>query len=180
MNSVFLEAAGHGAQNPILPATYDIVWSAIIFLPILLVVVFVALPAYNKIADERAAKIQEGLDLTEKAKADTAAANQRIEAELAAAREEASKIRDEANSQAEDIVARARSRADEEAKRIVENAQRQIVAERQTAQLSLRADVGLLAMELAEKIVGEHLENRELSARVVDRFLEDLEKQTTA
>ena len=53
----------------------------------------------------------------------------------------------------------------------------QILAERQAAQISLRSDVGLLASELAEKLVGEHLENTDLTARVVDRFLDELEAE---
>ncbi|MBF0943292.1 MAG: F0F1 ATP synthase subunit B, partial [Actinomyces sp.] len=48
---------------------------------------------------------------------------------------------------------------------------------RQAAQISLRSDVGLLASELAEKLVGEHLENTDLTARVVDRFLDELEAE---
>ena len=48
-------------------------------------------------------------------------------------------------------------------------------ADKQAAQISLRTDVGLLASSLAEKIVGEQLKDTELSARVIDRFLDDLE-----
>ena len=39
--------------------------------------------------------------------------------------------------------------------------------------------MGLLASELAERLVGEHLENTDLTARVVDRFLEELEAEET-
>ena len=54
-------------------------------------------------------------------------------------------------------------------------AERQIQAEKQAAQISLRTDVGLLASTLAERIVGEQLKDAELSARVIDRFLDGLE-----
>ena len=50
----------------------------------------------------------------------------------------------------------------------------------QAAQISLRSDVGMLATELAEKIVGEQLKDTALTARVVDRFLDDLEKESSA
>jgi F-type H+-transporting ATPase subunit b len=45
------------------------------------------------------------------------------------------------------------------------------------AQASLRTEVGTLATDLASKIVGEALEDDDRSARVVDRFLADLEAQ---
>ena len=58
--------------------------------------------------------------------------------------------------------------------------ERQILAERQAAQISLRAEVGLLASELAERIIGEQLRDTALTSRVVDRFLDELEEDTNA
>ena len=52
---------------------------------------------------------------------------------------------------------------------------RQILAEKQAAQISLRTDVGMLASTLAERIVGEQLSDTALSERVIDRFLDELE-----
>ena len=51
-----------------------------------------------------------------------------------------------------------------------------IEAERQQAVTSLRNEVGALAVELASKIVGEALDDQARQSRIVDRFLEDLEK----
>jgi len=42
----------------------------------------------------------------------------------------------------------------------------------------LRSEVGTLATTLAERIVGEALSDDERAARVVDRFLADLETQS--
>jgi F-type H+-transporting ATPase subunit b len=53
----------------------------------------------------------------------------------------------------------------------------QIESERQAAVVSLRSEVGTLATTLAGRIVGEALNDDERSARVVDRFLADLENQ---
>jgi F-type H+-transporting ATPase subunit b len=41
---------------------------------------------------------------------------------------------------------------------------------------SLRNDFGAVAVELASKIVGEALEDQARQSRIVDRFLDDLEK----
>lgn len=56
----------------------------------------------------------------------------------------------------------------------------QLLAERQTASTQLRGEVGTLASELASKIVGESLNDDERSARVIDRFLADLESSQVA
>ena len=67
-----------------------------------------------------------------------------------------------------------------EAERIVETAHRQIEAERKQASVSLRAEVGTLATELASRIVGESLQDEARQSRVVDRFLDELAASTTA
>ena len=84
-------------------------------------------------------------------------------------------MRDDARSEANQIVVEARAKASQEAERLLENAKRQIEAERQAASVSLRADVGALATELASKIVGESLDDVARQSRVVDRFLDELE-----
>ena len=89
--------------------------------------------------------------------------------------ERARRIRDNAQGEAKEIVAKARTDAQAEAAGIIEGAQRQILAEKQAAQISLRTDVGMLASTLAERIVGEQLSDTALSERVIDRFLDELE-----
>jgi F-type H+-transporting ATPase subunit b len=70
-----------------------------------------------------------------------------------------------------------RERAEAEARRITDAAQSQIDAERQQALISLRAQVGSLATELASRIVGESLTDTARQGRMVDRFLDDLASQ---
>ena len=125
--------------------------------------------------DERARRIQEGLDLADKAKQDQADAEKRAARLVDEARREAARIRDNAQGEAKEIIAKARDDAQAEAAGIVEGAQRQILAEKQAAQISLRTDVGMLASTLAERIVGEQLSDTALSERVIDRFLDELE-----
>ena len=158
MFHVLAAAQEKGGLAVVLPPPYEIFWSAVVLLVVLLLVGRFALPRIYRVMDERAAKIEEGLGAAEKAKADQAAA----------ARERDAILRD-ANAEAQD-----------EANRILEVAQRQILAERQAAQISLRAEVGLLASELAEKIIGEQLRDTALTSRVVDRFLDELEEDTNA
>ena len=73
-----------------------------------------------------------------------------------------------------------REQANTEAARIVEHAHAQIEAERQQAVTSLRAEVGTLATSLAGRIVGESLDDEARQSRVVERFLADIEAQSSA
>ena len=55
------------------------------------------------------------------------------------------------------------------------NAQTQIEAERTSALVSLRAEVGTLALDLATGVIGEALDDDARAAAYVDRFLADME-----
>lgn len=162
-------------SNILLPAGYDIFWSAVCFAVIAFVLGKKVLPAFTAMLDERAVKIEGGLKAGEIARAEAAALRQSLEAERAEARKEAALIRERANDEARQIIAHARQQAVEEAERVTANAARVIRAERQAAEVSLRTDVGLLATELATRIVGEELRDPGLQSRVIDRFLDELD-----
>ena len=157
------EGGQGGGTAFILPPLYEIFWAAVVLLLILLVVGRFALPRLYAVLDER------------KAKQDQADAEKRAARLVDEARREAARIRDNAQSEAKEIVSQARADAQTEAAGILEGAQRQILADKQAAQISLRTDVGMLASTLAERIVGEQLKDTALSERVIDRFLDELE-----
>ena len=173
-----LPAASEGGEesgNMLLPETSDLVWGTVAFVIIAVVLLRYALPRFTKVLDERTRRIEEGLELADKAKEDQTNAELKAARLVEDARREAAKIREDAQAQAQEIVAAAREAAQGEAGKALDAAERQIQADKQAAQISLRTDVGLLASSLAEKIVGEQLKDTELSARVIDRFLDDLE-----
>jgi F-type H+-transporting ATPase subunit b len=116
----------------------------------------------------------------EQAKSDARTAEEEFRAQIADARHEAARIREEAREQGAAIVAELREQAQAEANRIVEHAHTQIEADRKSALTSLRRDVGDLATTLAGQIVGESLDDDERSSRVVERFLADLENLESA
>lgn len=175
---VAAEESGVAGIDLFLPAGYDLLWSTVITVVIALVFYRYVLPRFNAVLDERTAKIEGGLAKAEQAQQEAAAALAEYHQQLADARAEAAKTREEARAEGAVIVAEMRTKAQEEAQRIVETANRQIEAERQAAAVSLRAEVGVLATELASKIVGEALEDQARQSRVVDRFLDELEVST--
>lgn len=163
-----------------IPAVYDIIWSAVVLIPIAIVFYKLVLPKFTQILDERTAKIEAGLSFADKAKEDAEHAREEYERLVQEARTEAARIREDARVEAAAIVGESRGKASAEAERILETAQRQIEADRKAAAVSLRTDVGTLATELASKIVGESLEDTARQSRVVDRFLDELEASALA
>jgi F-type H+-transporting ATPase subunit b len=138
------------------------------------------IPPINKAMTARQEAIRSEFAELDAAKDDAHKAEEEFKSQIADARQQAAKIREEAREQGAQIVAEARETAQHEAARIVEHGHAQVQAERQQAVASLRAEVGTLATNLAGRIVGESLEDDDRSNRVVDRFLADLESMQTA
>lgn len=175
--AVLAAAAGDEIEGIrlLLPAAYDIIWSIVVIVIIAVPLYRYALPRLNAVLEERAELIEGGIEKAAAAQEEADAAREEYKAQLAEARTEAARIREDARAEGGEIVAELRSKAQEEAARILENAQRQIDAERQQAVVSLRAEVGTLATELASRIVGEALADSARQSRVIDRFLDELE-----
>ena len=157
------EGGAEATSNPLIPDVGEIVITLIGFLILYYIVAKYVVPAFEKIYQDRKEAIEGGLAKAEKAQAEAAAARDEYTQQLESARLEAQKIREEARAEGEAIIA--------------DNAAKAIEAERAAAEVSLRSEVGTLATTLAGKIVGEALNDDERSARVVDRFLADLETE---
>nr|WP_202107192.1 F0F1 ATP synthase subunit B [Agromyces seonyuensis] len=171
-----MKAATEGeTTNPLLPAPYDIWWSAVCFVIILFFFWRYALPKMQQMLDERGAAIEGNIEKADEAQRQAEAALEQYTAQLAEARVEAGKIRETAREDGKQIVAEARENASAEATRITVSAQAQIEAERQSAIVSLRSEVGTLALDLASGVIGESLKDDAKASSVVDRFLADLE-----
>ena len=169
------EAETEETLNPLVPHPIEIVLSLVVFAILFLLVRKYVVPNFEKTFAERTSAIEGGLKAAETKQAEADEKLAALERQLADARHEAARIREEAREQGAQIVTEMREQAQAESARIVENGKAQIEAERQQAVTSLRAEVGALATGLAGRIVGESLDDDERSARVVDRFLADLE-----
>jgi len=167
-----------GSANPLVPATADLVWSAVVFAILLVFFWFKVLPNFKKNIDARTEAIEGRLALAEKAQAEAAAKTANIETEQAAARAEAAQIRESARAEGAAILAELKEQASLEAARMTETAKKQIEAERQSAIISLRAEVGSLAIDLASSVVQNNLKEDKSASAIVDGFLADLEKNS--
>lgn len=174
-SATFSVVVAEEAFNPLLPALPDLVWGAVCFVVLLAFFWWKVLPTVKKGLDARAEAIEGGIKKAENAQAEAAAALQQYNEQLAEARAEAGRIREAARADGVKILNDLKTQASIEAARITANASAQIEAERQSALVSLRAEVGSLAIDLASGVIGESLTDDKRSAALVDRFLADLE-----
>ncbi|MCX6494651.1 MAG: F0F1 ATP synthase subunit B [Actinobacteria bacterium] len=174
-----IHAAGEN-PNPLLPAVADLVWSAVVFVVILFFFMWKILPNMKKMLDARAAAIEGNIAKADVAQREAEEVLAQYTAQLAQARSEAVVIRDSARVDGNTIVEEAKAAATTEAARITVAAQAQIQAERQAVIVSLRTEVGSLAIDLARQVIGEALNDDKKSKALVDRFLTDLEKSEKA
>src|SRR5690606_1289402 len=146
-------------QNPLIPAVYDIFWSAVCLAIIGLVFWKKVLPAFQKVLAERTEKIEGGIAKAEQAQAEAQRALEQYQAQLADARAEAARIRDDARAEAEKIKEELYAKAQAEAARIIAQGNNQLAAQRAQIVAELRADLGRMAVDLAGRVVGESLED---------------------
>lgn len=161
--------------NPLRPATYDIVWSAVCLVAIVFFFWKYALPIFKKVLAERTNAIEGGIARAEQAQLEARSALDKYNAQLAEARGQAARIRDDARVDGEKIKDEMRVQAQQESQRIVATGQSQLAAQRQQIVAELRADLGRMAVDLAERVVGESLADDVRRSGTVDRFLDELD-----
>jgi F-type H+-transporting ATPase subunit b len=173
-------AASASNENPLLPSVPDLIWGTFSIAVIFVVIVWKVVPRLNAALDARRDAIEGGLKRAEEAQAGAQEVLENYTAQLAEARAEAARIREQAREDGAAILAELKAQASAEAARITANAQVQIEAERAAAFASLREEVGLLALDLASTVIGEALADDARSAAIVDRFLADLDADQKA
>jgi F-type H+-transporting ATPase subunit b len=172
---MLLHLAAASSPNPLVPNWVEVIVGAIGFFIVFGVLWKVLMPRITKTLQERTDAIEGGIERAARAEAEAERLAEQYRAQLAEARHEAARVREQSREEGAQIIAELREQAQAEAARIVQAAQTQIAADRQQAFASLRAEVGTLAVELASKIVGESLADEARQSRVVDRFLAELE-----
>ena len=162
-------------HNPIIPLWQEVVLGIIAFGILCFVLMKFVFPRMEETFRARVDAIEGGLKRAEDAQAEANKLLEQYRAQLAEARTDAAKIRDDARADAEEIRQEIQARAREESDRIIAAGREQLNAERQQIVRELRAEVGTLAVDLAGRIVGESLTDEARRRGTVDRFLSELE-----
>ncbi|WP_448616978.1 F0F1 ATP synthase subunit B [Modestobacter sp. URMC 112] len=170
MNILAAESA-----NPLLPPLGEIVVGIIAFAILYFVLAKFVFPQMEKTFRARREAIEGGIERAEAMQAEAKAALEQYRGQLAEARTEAAQIRDAARAEGQQILEQLRAQAQEESARIVARGEEQLAANRQQVVNQLRGQIGMLAVDLASRVVGESLAEDARRSGTVDRFLDQLD-----
>ena len=153
-NVVLLAAEeGGGTSNFLVPnGTFFVV--LIIFLIVLGVIGKWVVPPVSKALRERDAMVKHTVEDTRAAADQFAAADQDYQAEMAKARGEASKLRDEARAEGRKVMEDMRGRASEQVASTLQQADSELKEQALSIQADLRSSVENLSETLASRVLG--------------------------
>ncbi|WP_424225954.1 F0F1 ATP synthase subunit B [Brooklawnia sp.] len=164
--------------GPLAPAHLsEFVVGLVLAILVAVVVQMFVVPRFEAMYGDRAAEIEGGINRAQVIRAEAEKTKRQYQEQLARSREESARLREEARAQGAVIVEEARLQAQQEAARIIEAGRQQLDVEYGQAHQELRREVGALAAQLAERIIGESLTDSALTQRTVDRFLAELAQQ---
>ena len=152
-------------------------WMLLAFAVVFFVLAKFGWPIITQMIDERAKYIDDSIA---KAK-ETNEKLEGIQAETAAmlkqAQEQSSKILAEAVEMRNQIVEKAKTEATVAGQKILEEAKQQIEVEKEDAIRDIRRQVGLLSVEIAEKVLRQSLKTDADQMAMIDRMLDELENK---
>ncbi|MFD3805067.1 F0F1 ATP synthase subunit B [Streptomyces sp. NPDC058619] len=175
-----LVLAAEEPQNPLVPPIPELVIGLIAFVIVLGFLAKKLLPNINKVLDERREAIEGGIEKAEAAQTEAQSVLEQYKAQLAEARHEAARLRQDALEQGTALKEELRAEGQRQREEIIAAGHTQIEADRKAASHTLRQDVGKLATDLAGKLVGESLEDHARQSRTIDRFLSELEEKAAS
>ena len=157
-------------DNPILPATAELVFGIISFGVLLILMIKFGMPAITKAMNARSDKIAGDLDSAESAKTEAVAVLVQYKAQLADAKAESNRIIEEARATAEKMKSDIVGAAQVEVTDLKTKATADIDAARAQAMASIQGSIGGLVIELAEKVVERNLD-KDTNTALINSFI---------
>jgi len=145
-------------------------WSLISFLLVLFILGKYAWKPILKSLEERETKIADSIATAQKVRAEMDQLKADNEKLLQEAREERSNILKEAREAKDKMISEAKEQAKTEAEKMIADARRQIENEKNAALTEVKNQVGVLAVEVAEKILRKELSD----AQAQDQYIKAL------
>ena len=153
--------------------TSTFIFQMIVFLILVWFTMKFIWPPITAALDARIKKIADGLSAADRAKADLASANKRVEEQLATARIESAQRLSDAERLAQTMVEEAKARASEEGAKIIAAAKAEAGQEATKAREVLREQVAALAVRGAEAILKREV-NAGVHAELLGRLKTEL------
>ena len=149
-------------------------WMLLAFLVVFVVLAIYVSPAIINMVERRKQYIDESLSKAHEASERLENIRQEGEAMLQEAREQQAKIMQEAADTRDAIVEKAQEKAREEGARLLAEARQQIESEKQNAIRDIRAQVAVLSVQIAEKVLREKLSDDSQQMQLIDKLLDEV------
>ena len=172
MHNLVLLAA-EGPNNPILPATNEIIWGTLAFLVLVVLMSKLAYPSVKSAMDARTEHIRTAIDDADRTRSEAQTVLVDYQRQVADAKGEAARIIEEARQTADSLKRDLTVRAEAEAAELRQRNAAQIAAERDRVMAELQGQVATLAIELAEKVVGGSLDQQR-SMQLIEAYINDV------
>ncbi|MBT6163453.1 MAG: F0F1 ATP synthase subunit B [Crocinitomicaceae bacterium] len=155
------------------PAFGTVVWASIAFLVVMFLLRRFAWGPILSALSDREQSIAGALSQAEKVRQEMADLSVSNENQMKEARAERDRMMREAREMADQMVADAKNKAKEAADKEVASAKDAIAVERKAAIAELKAEVGGLSLEIAERLLREKLESTEEQKALVNRLIDE-------
>ena len=166
---------GGGGAELLIPPLNELIAGIIAFAIVFFFIWRWAVPAFNKMLEQRQAAIAGQITEAERAKQEAESLLADYKAQLADSKAEGNRIIEEARTTAEQMRAEVIAKAEADAQQILEKARQEAENEKDRALAEARKEVGAISVDLASQIVGQSLD-ADTHQALVNRYLADLEK----
>lgn len=181
--SILAQAEEHGEEvseaKDLYPAVGELIVGLVAFAVLFFFTWKWVLPKFKQVLEERREHIQGEMEKAETTRREAEKLQEEYRKQIAGAREEASTIIEEARATAEQLRRDLQAKAEEEAQATVARAQDEIRAERDRSFQELRAQIGSISVELAERVVGQSLDEQ-AHQRLIDEFIDEVASGASA
>jgi F-type H+-transporting ATPase subunit b len=168
--TLLLAAESVKAKNPILPEGKEILWAAIAFVIVFGLLAWKAWPFIKSTLEARQERIRDDLAKAESARVEAESSLEDYKRQLADARNDASRIIEEARLQAEGVRQERVAAVETEIAELRGRAAEDIRLATQRAMGDLQARVAELSIELAEKVVERNLD-RDTQVALIESYI---------
>jgi F-type H+-transporting ATPase subunit b len=158
----------------LLPEFGLLIWTLLAFLIVFFILGKYAWPAIVKGLRDRESGITDALATAERVKAEMAQLKSENEALLAQAREERALMLKEARDTKDKIVNEAKEQAKAAADKILTDAQAMIEQRRMAALIEVKNEIGMIVVEISEKILRRQLDNLPEQEKYIKHLAEEV------
>ena len=151
-----------------------LVWMTLIFGIVFFVLAKWGFPMITGSVEKRAQRINDSIKEAKEAEERLRNLAEEQSRMIEETRQEQSRILKEAVASRDSIVEQAKVQARDEAARILEQAQTQIAAEKESALRDVRKDVALIAVSVAEKVLKKKLADHGEQVGLVERLMDEV------